>query len=247
MNFEDKVVLITGAGNGIGKTAAQRFAEKGAKVIVSDVNKDSAEENASIINANGGEALAIKADVSSEKEIESMVSQVVEKYSRIDVLINNAGFTRDFLIGKMTIDDWDAVLNSNLKGCFLTTKYVSPHMIENKSGKIINVSSRAYLGNPGQANYSSAKAGIIGFTKAMAKELGRHSINVNAIAPGLTVTEALERHEKFEMIKERALKETPLKRLGQPDEVAGVMMFLASPLSAYVTGDVIHVTGGRFG
>lgn len=247
MSFKDKVVLITGAGNGIGKLAAQKFAEEGAIVVVSDINGENAERTAADINENGGQAMAMKADVSNAIDIENMVSKIIEKYKTVDVLINNAGFTRDFLIGKMDIDDWDAVLNTTLKGCFLTTKYVSPHMIENKSGKIINISSRAYLGNPGQSNYSSAKAGIIGFTKAMAKELGRHSINVNAIAPGLTETDALRSHEKYDMIKERAMKETPLRRLGQPEDVVNVMKFLASEQSAYITGDVLHVTGGRFG
>ncbi|MFC4025207.1 3-oxoacyl-ACP reductase FabG [Oceanobacillus longus] len=247
MSFKDKVVVITGAGNGIGKLAAQKFAENGAIVVLSDINGDNAEQSATEINENGGQAMAIKADVSNENDIDNMVSKVIDKYKTIDILINNAGFTRDFLIGKMTIDDWDAVINTSLKGCFLTTKYASPYMIENKAGKIINISSRAYLGNPGQANYSSAKAGIIGFTKAMAKELGRYSINVNCIAPGLTETAALKEHEKYEMIKERALKETPLRRLGQAEDVVNVMMFLASDQSSYITGDVLHVTGGRFG
>lgn len=247
MEFKDKVVVITGSGNGIGKLTAHKFVEEGAKVVINDIREDIAIQTAKDINNSGGEAIAVAADVTNENEVKKLIEETVKYFNTIDILVNNAGFTKDFLIGKMTLNDWDAVINTCLKGSFLCTKYASPYMIEKKSGKIVNMSSRAYLGNPGQANYSSAKAGIIGFTKAMAKELGRYSINVNAVAPGLTDTAKLRSHAKYEMIKERALKETPLRRIGTPEDVANVILVLASERMSYVTGDVIHVTGGRFG
>ncbi len=247
MRFDDKVVIITGSGRGIGKLTAQTFAQNGANVVINDVNEENINKTVVKIKEKGGKALGITADISDESAVKEMVNKAIEEFGKIDVLVNNAGFSRDYLIGKMTIDHWDAVINTVLKGSFLCTKYVSPYMIEQNAGKIINISSRAYLGNPGQGNYSAAKSGIIGFTKAMAKELGRFSINVNAVAPGLTETEGLRNHAKYEMIKERALKETPLKRIGEPKDVVNVISFLASEYSSYVTGDVIHVTGGRFG
>ena len=245
--FKDKVVIVTGSGRGIGKLTAQKLALEGAKIVVADVNEENAMKSATDINESGGDAIAVVTDVSNEIDVMNMVEVTIRNYKTVDVLINNAGFTRDNLIENMTVQNWDSVLDTCLKGTFLCTKYVSPSMIEKISGKIVNIASISYLGNMGQANYSSAKAGLVGFTKAMAKELGRYSINVNAIAPGLTETEALKRLPKYEMIKERVLKSTPIRRLGMPEDVVNAIMFLASEKSSYVTGDVIHVSGGRFG
>lgn len=242
--FQDKVVIITGSGRGIGKAAAIKFAKEGAKTVIVDIIQENAVKTANEINKSGGVALPITADISVEIDVMRMIEKSLNNFKKIDVLVNNAGFTKDNLIGNMNVESWESVLDTCLKGTFLCTKYVAPYMIENKSGKIINVSSVAYMGNIGQANYSSAKAGIIGFTKAMAKELGRYFINVNAVAPGLTETEALKKHPKYEKIKERVLNSVSIKRLGKPEDVANAIIFLASEKSSYITGEVLHVSGG---
>jgi 3-oxoacyl-[acyl-carrier protein] reductase len=246
MSFKDKIVIVTGSGRGIGKETVKQFAYEGAKVVISDIHEENAEITKNEIIAFGGEAVTFIGDVSDSQDSQELILKAIDSFGTVDILVNNAGTLSDNLIGKMEIDEWDKVLNVCLRSCFLCTKYASEYMIEKQYGKVVNISSRAYLGNPGQANYSSAKAGVIGFTKAMAKELGKYSINVNAIAPGLIETEGLTSHPKYLMIKERAEKAAPLRRLGHTEDVANAILFLASDKSSYITGDVLHVTGGRF-
>jgi 3-oxoacyl-[acyl-carrier protein] reductase len=247
MRVKDKVAVVTGAGMGLGEAAAIRLAEEGAKVVVSDIDLALAQQTADKIKSLSREAIAVKTDVSQRREAEELMETTIKTFGRIDILVNNAGITRDTSIRKMTEEDWDLVLNVNLKGAFNCAQFAAKYMIEQKYGKIINLSSRAYMGNPGQANYSSSKAGILGLTRALALELGRYNINVNAIAPGVIKTPGVLNLPHYEKVAERALQITPLGRLGEPIDVANVILFLASDESSYITGDVLHVTGGRYG
>ncbi|MDY6880483.1 MAG: SDR family NAD(P)-dependent oxidoreductase [Desulfatiglans sp.] len=246
MELEGKVALVTGGGCGIGSAVALRLSENGAKVVVNDVVSDHAEKIVNQIRSSGGEAAYIQADISRYEEAEKLMEKTVEVFGTLDILINNAGITRDKLMRDMEEKDWDDVLNINLKGAFNCSKFATPIMVEKKFGKIVSLSSRAHLGNPGQANYSSSKAGIIGLTRSMALEFGRYNINVNAIAPGMIETEGLKSHPKYDAVLERALKITPLKRVGKPEDVANLVLFLVSEKSSYITGEVIHITGGRY-
>jgi 3-oxoacyl-[acyl-carrier protein] reductase len=247
LRFDNKVAIVTGAGRGLGKAIAAQLAQEGAAVAICDLNQATCDETVSEIKRQGGTAIGVRADVSNPSDVQKLVEATMETFNKIDILVNNAGTLKDLLIKDMTVDDWDRVINVCLKGAFLCSKYVSPNMVKQNYGKIVNISSRAYLGNPGQANYSAAKAGIVGLTKALAKELGKYYINVNAVAPGLIETEMLRAHPKYEKIKERQSRETPIPRIGQPQDVAGAVLFLASDEASYITGDILHVTGGRFG
>jgi 3-oxoacyl-[acyl-carrier protein] reductase len=246
MDLTGKVALVTGAGLGLGRAISCRLAENGAKVVVNDVVKENGEATVEIITSGKKEATFVKADISNWDAAKGLVEKVVETYGKIDILVNNAGITRDMLMRDMKEADWDSVLNINLKGAFNCCKFATPYMVEQKYGKIINLSSRAHMGNPGQANYSASKAGIIGLTRSMALEFGRYNINVNAIAPGMINTEGVRGLAKYDMVVERALKITPLKRLGEPEDVANLVHFLVSDYSSYITGEVIHITGGRY-
>jgi len=246
MDLTGKVALVTGAGLGLGRAISCRLAENGAKVVVNDVVKDNGEATVEIIKSSKGDATFVKADISNWDAAKGLVEKVVETYGKIDILVNNAGITRDMLMRDMKEADWDSVLNINLKGAFNCCKFATPYMAEQKYGKIVNLSSRAHMGNPGQANYSASKAGIIGLTRSMALEFGRYNINVNAVAPGMINTEGVRGLAKYDMVVERALKITPLKRLGEPEDVANLVHFLVSDYSSYITGEVIHITGGRY-
>lgn len=247
MRFDGKVALVTGSGRGIGRVIALKFAERGAAVAICDIDEATCRETVREINSSGGKAVGITANVSNSDGARQVVEKTVEAFGTVDILVNNAGTVKDALIGKMTEEEWEGVINSCLKSAFLCSKYASVYMIKQNSGRIINISSRAYLGNPGQANYSSAKAGLVGLTKALSKEFGRYFINVNAVAPGLIETDMLKAHPKYDMIKERQKKDTPIPRVGFPEDVAGAVMFLASDYASYISGDVLHITGGRFG
>lgn len=247
MRVKDRVAVVTGAGRGLGEASAIRLSEEGAKVVASDIDLTSAQQTADKIRAMGRDAIAVKTDVSLRKEAEELIEAAMKTFSRIDILVNNAGITRDTSIRKMTEEDWDMVLNVNLKGAFNCAQFAAKYMVEQKYGKIINISSRAYMGNPGQANYSSSKAGILGLTKSLAMELGRYNINVNAIAPGLIKTPGVITLSHYEKVAERAIQSTPLGRLGEPVEIANAVLFLASDEASYITGEVLHVTGGRYG
>lgn len=240
--LQGQVALVTGASRGIGKAIALALAAEGAKVVVNYASSSGAAEAVvAEIQSLGAEAIALKGDVSQESEVESLVKGTLEQWGRIDVLVNNAGITRDTLLLRMKTEDWRSVIDLNLSGVFLCTRAVSKVMLKQKSGRIVNISSIVgEMGNPGQANYAAAKAGVIGFTKSVAKELASRSITVNAVAPGFIETDMTHGLDA-----EGLLKFIPLGRLGQAAEVAGVVTFLAADAAAgYITGQVINVDGG---
>ncbi len=237
-----KVALITGASRGIGKAIAMSLGKLGAEVIVNYSASDaSAEEVAKSINDNGGNSYKLKFDVSDEESVNTAINQIIKDSGKIDILINNAGITRDGLLMRMKASQWDEVLNTNLKGVFLCTKNVSKFMMKQRSGKIINITSIVGLiGNPGQANYSASKAGVIGFTKTCAKEFASRGIKVNAIAPGFIETEMTEN-----LNTEDLLKMIPLGKLGSADQIASLVNFLvSSDAGEYITGQTISIDGG---
>ena len=242
MRLQGKVAIITGAARGIGRETALLFAAEGAKVVICDL-LDEGEEVAEEIRSRGGEAIFYKLDVTDRDAVKRMVDAVVERYGRIDILINNAGITRDAQFLKMTEEDWDKVIAVNLKGVFNVTQAVAPVMVAQGKGKIVNAASVVALyGNFGQTNYVASKAGVIGMTKVWARELGRKGINVNAVAPGFIQTEMTAKvpEKILQMVRER----TPLGRLGAPRDVAYAYLFLASEESDYVNGAVLSVDGG---
>ncbi|WP_226553882.1 3-oxoacyl-ACP reductase FabG [Celeribacter naphthalenivorans] len=246
LDLAGKTAIVTGAGNGIGAATVARFVKEGANVVVSDINGEAAEAQAQALRDAGGNAIAVTANVVNEDEVNAMVEKAVATFGTVDILVNNAGLTRDMRITKMTEADWDIVLDVILKGAFNCTRAVIPHMTDNKWGRVINISSRAHLGNRGQANYSAAKAGIIGFTRAMSLEAGRNFITVNAVAPGIIGTEMVKSLPHWESIRENAEKTTPIPRVGDAEDVADAIVFLASERAGYISGDVLHVTGGRY-
>jgi len=246
MDLTGRVAVVTGAGLGLGREISKRLAQNGAKVIANDVMEDNVKETVAQIKSEGNEAEYVIADISSWDDASSLIEKAVETFGKVEILVNNAGVTRDMLMRDMKESDWDKVLDINLKGAFNCCKFATPHMVAQKYGKIVNLSSRAHLGNPGQANYSSSKAGIIGLTKSMAMEFGRYNINVNAVAPGMINTEGVRGLAKYEAVVERAVKITPLKRIGEPEDVANLIHFLVSDYSNYITGEIIHITGGRY-
>ncbi|MDB9304934.1 MULTISPECIES: 3-oxoacyl-[acyl-carrier-protein] reductase [Cyanophyceae] len=241
--LQGQVAIITGASRGIGRAIALELATQGATIIVNYANSSGAAESvvADII-ADGGQAIALQADVSQAQQVDTLISTVMEKFKRIDIFVNNAGITRDTLLLRMKPEDWQAVIDLNLTGVFLCTRAVSKIMLKQRSGRIINIASVAgQMGNPGQANYSAAKAGVIGFTKTVAKELASRGITVNAVAPGFIATDMTSSLSNTEDI----LKYIPLGRYGQPEEIAGMVRFLAAdPAAAYITGQVFNVDGG---
>lgn len=241
-----KVALVTGASRGIGRAIALRLAESGADVVVNYAgSENAAQEVVEQIEAMGRQAIKLKADVSSAQEAEELVKQTIEKFGKIDILVNNAGITRDNLIMRMKEEEFDQVIATNLKGVFNCVKAVTRPMMKQRFGRIINISSVVgVLGNPGQANYVAAKAGVIGLTKATAKELASRGITVNAVAPGFIETDMTDK--LAEDTKAFMLKQIPLERLGQPDEIAKVVRFLASEDASYMTGQTIHVDGGMY-
>ncbi len=237
-----QVAIVTGASRGIGRAIALQLAEVGAKVAINYASSNAAADG--LVNQiidSGGEAISIQADVSKADQIDSLFATVMAKWGRVDILVNNAGITRDTLLLRMKPEDWQAVIDTNLTGVFLCTRAVSKIMLKQKSGRIINIASVAgQMGNPGQANYSAAKAGVIGFTKTVAKELSSRGITVNAVAPGFIATDMTN-----DLKAEGILQFIPLGRYGQPEEVAGMVRFLAAdPAAAYITGQTFNVDGG---
>lgn len=242
--LQGKIAIVTGASRGIGRATALELARHGANVVVNYAgNAQKAEEVVAEIKALGQEAFAIQADVSSSEQVQQMVKQTLDSFGRIDILVNNAGITRDNLLMRMKEEDWDSVINTNLKGVYNCAKAVTRPMMKQREGRIINVTSVvATLGNAGQANYVAAKAGVIGLTKTLARELANRNILVNAVAPGFIETDMTD--ELSEEVKEQMLAQIPLNQLGKPEQVAKVIRFLASSDADYMTGQTIHVSGG---
>jgi len=246
MSLEGKIALVTGASRGIGREIALELARKGANVAVNYAGSEAkANEVVDEIKGLGREALAIKCNVAVSEEVSEMIKTVIDQFGRLDILVNNAGITKDNLLMRMKEDEWDDVINTNLKGVFLATKAVTRQMMKQRQGRIINIASIVGVsGNPGQANYVAAKAGMIGFTKTTAKELAARNITVNAIAPGFIATDMTDKLP--DEVKGEMLKQIPLARFGETKDIAKMAVFLASDDSGYITGQTIHVNGGMF-
>jgi 3-oxoacyl-[acyl-carrier protein] reductase len=243
---QPKVAVVTGGAGGIGTATCARLADDGFTVVVADIDGEAATAVAKEVDAGREQVSGYCLDVTDAASAERMVETLLATRGRIDVLVNNAGFPRDRPLLSMTDDDFRAVVDVALFGAFVMARAVAQPMIDQQYGRIINMSSRAYLGNPGQANYSAAKAGVIGLTRSLAKELGRHNITINAIAPGIVETDAVRAHPKFDKIAELATRQNSIRRLGTPDDIAAAVAYLASPAAGFLTGDVLHLSGGRF-
>ena len=244
MLLDGKVALVTGASRGIGRAIAIRLASEGAKVAINFAgNQKAAEEVKGEIEKNGGEAILVKANVADSAAVDEMFAKVIEAFGTVDILVNNAGITRDGLLIRMKDEDFDAVIDTNLKGVFYCTKAAAKIMMKKRSGRIVNMSSVVGLmGNAGQTNYAAAKAGVIGFSKSAAKELASRGITVNMVAPGFIATDMTA--EMKDKAKEMTLAGIPLKRMGEPEDVANAVLFLASDNASYITGQTINVDGG---
>ncbi len=241
--FEGKTVLVTGAARGIGRAIAETFAADGADLVLCDLNTDWLQETAAAVTAAGRNALCLPVDVSKAADVDTCVEQAIEACGAIDVLVNNAGITRDGLLVRMSEEDWDAVIAINLKGTFLFTKAVSRYMMKKRSGAIVNLASIiGLIGNAGQCNYAASKAGVIALTKSAAKELASRSIRVNAVAPGFIQSQMTDKLS--DDVKAKMMAAIPMRRFGLPEDVARAVRFLASDESAYITGQVLTISGG---
>jgi 3-oxoacyl-[acyl-carrier protein] reductase len=244
VDLSDKVALLTGAGRGIGRATALRLGEAGAKVVVNyNASEAQANEVVQAIASAGGEAIAVKADVSVVEQVDAMIAEATKAWGRVDILVNNAGITRDNLMMRMSLDEWDAVINTNLRSAFYCTRAVLRSMIRNRYGRIVSVASVVGLiGNVGQANYSAAKGGIIAFTKSIAAEVGGRNITANAVAPGFIKTDITAGLP--EELKQRMLTGIPAEHFGEPEDVANAVLFLVSDLASYINGQVLNIDGG---
>jgi 3-oxoacyl-[acyl-carrier protein] reductase len=244
MNLHGKVAVVTGASKGIGSAIAMALAEDGADLVITE-NVSSAADTAKKIESIGKNVIVVKTDVSRYEDAGRMMELCIERFGRIDILVNNAGINRDSIIMRMKKDDWDSVLNINLTGIFNCTKAASKYMVKQKGGKIVNITSIVgVMGNAGQSNYAASKAGIIGFTKSVARELASRNINVNAIAPGYIITDMTE--VLSDNAKSELTKLIPMERFGRPEDIADCVCFLVSEKANYITGQVIHVNGGMY-
>ncbi|MCX7988134.1 MAG: 3-oxoacyl-[acyl-carrier-protein] reductase [Thermodesulfovibrio sp.] len=244
--MKGQTAIITGSSRGIGRTTAEEFAKRGVNVVIVDIDDTVAKEAAEEIKAKFGiETLGLKADVSNANDVKIMFEEAIKKFEKIEILVNNAGITKDNLLIRMKDEEWDAVLNINLKGAFLCSREAVKIMSKLKYGRIINIASVvAFIGNPGQVNYSASKAGLVAMTKTLAKEYASRGITVNAVAPGFIQTAMTDKLP--EKVKEEMLKMIPLSRFGTTNDVANAIIFLALPESGYITGQVIHVNGGMY-
>jgi len=246
LGLKDRVVIVTGSARGIGAETALALAEEGACIVVTDIDGDAAAAHCAALQGAGHRAIAVAADVTRQADVERLAQAAVAAFGGVHVLVNNAGFARDARITRLSEADWDAVVDTVLKGAFLCTRAVAPLMAAAKWGRVVNISSRAHLGNPGQANYSAAKAGILGLSAALALELGRDGITVNTIAPGFIETDGVRKLPHYAKIRDNALARTPIGRLGVPRDIAAAVCFLASEAAGYISGATLHVTGGRY-
>jgi 3-oxoacyl-[acyl-carrier protein] reductase len=247
--FEGKVAFITGASRGIGKGVATKFAEEGAKVCLVDINEEALSATFSGLKEQGYDVLQQVTDVADSTQVDAAVEAAVKQFGKVDILVNNAGVLRDNMLFKMTDDDWDMVMNVHLKGSFNCARAVQKHMVDNKFGRIINTSSTSALGNRGQANYSTAKAGLQGFTKTLAIELGKFGITANAVAPGFIETDMTKATAErigisFEDLVAHSVSTIPVGRSGKPEDIANMVLFFAMEESSFVNGQVIYVAGG---
>ncbi|AFK62116.1 3-oxoacyl-[acyl-carrier-protein] reductase [Advenella kashmirensis WT001] len=246
LGLKDSTALITGGAGTLGLAMATRFLQEGCNVVVCDASQASIDKACEQFAAFEGRVLGVLADVTDKHAVAQAVQHAVDKWKKIDVLVNNAGFARDRYLTKMSEEDWHAVLDVTLQGAFHCTRAVLPMMMENRYGRVINIASRAHLGNPGQTNYSAAKAGLIGFTRSLALESGKFGITANAVAPGVISTPRMQQRPDYQELTERAKSNTPVARLGDPADVAATVAFLASRLAGFTTGETVHVTGGRY-
>jgi len=242
MRFHNEVAVISGAGRGIGAATAKKLFEEGCRIVVLDVNEESAFGCARAIDPKGDRSQALTCDVSNKASVAEAVARATRRFGNIDILVNNAGITSDAMLHKMSLEQWQRVIDVNLTGTFLMVSAVVPSMREHKRGRIINISSTSAYGNIGQTNYAASKAGILGLTKTLAKELGRYNITVNAIEPGLTETDMIK--SVPQSIKDDWLKSMPLNRFGQPEDVANAICFLATDEASFITGVELPVCGG---
>jgi len=243
MNLNGKIALITGGAQGIGRFISEELAGQGAHVVLGDINHEGAEKTAAEIRVSGGKASAVRIDVSSATDVQGVFDSILKEYKPVDIVVNNAGITRDGLLVRMKEVDWDLVLNINLKGSFLCSQQAAKQMMKQKSGSIVNIASIVgVMGNFGQSNYSASKSGLIGFTKTLAREVAPRGIRANAVAPGFIDTEMTRVLE--ESVRSKLIEQIPLARLGQPEDVARCVSFLVSENASYITGQVINVNGG---
>ncbi|ALX16912.1 beta-ketoacyl-ACP reductase [Burkholderia cepacia JBK9] len=247
LGLTGKVAIVTGSARGLGAATARRLAQEGASVVVTDINAELAQATAQTLRDEGLAAHCVVGDITQAADVQRLVDETVAHFGGVHILVNNAGAPRDKYLVKMSEDDWDFVMTVMLKGAFLAARAVMPHFIEQGWGRLINISSRAHLGNPTQANYSAAKAGLIGMAKALSMEEGRYGITANCVAPGFMETEMVQALPTYETIKERAVAAQPIKRVGRPDDIADAVAFLASERAGFISGEVLHVTGGRYG
>lgn len=243
MNVKDRVAIVTGSGQGIGEGIARVLAGAGARVVVNDLVPERVEEVVADFKARGYDATGLAANVAVAVEAESLVTKAVDTYGRVDILVNNVGMARDGWLAKMSEEDWDTVLTVNLKSQFLMCRAVAKHMMDQNYGRIVNISSRAWLGGPGQANYAASKGAVISLTRTLALEMARYGVTANAIAPALVDT-PLFRGLKEE-VQERLIKTIPARRIGTPEDIGNAALFLASDEASYVTGQTLYVCGGR--
>jgi 3-oxoacyl-[acyl-carrier protein] reductase len=246
-SLEGRVALITGGAGGLGSAAGAWLAAEGATVVLADLAAEAAEAAAEKLHADGRSAEGVGLDVTDSAAVEDAVAGVVTRHGRLDILLTSHGFPRDGRLLDMSDEQWHAVLEVCLFGTFTAVRAAARPMVAAGYGRIVTIASRAWHGNPGQANYSAAKAGVVGLTRSVAKELGRKGVTANAIAPGLVETASLRGLDTFAQIEERAITDNSIKRIGQPADVAAAVTFLASPASGFITGEVLHVSGGRFG
>jgi 3-oxoacyl-[acyl-carrier protein] reductase len=246
LGLKGRVALVTGSARGIGAAVIRQFADEGARVVISDIDAAATEATTQALCELGVDAIGKRCDVCDRDQVRELAEFVTAAFGGVDILVNNAGFARDRYLTKMDEEDWDAVVDTALKGAFHCSRAVLPHMMEQRWGRIINVASRSIFGNPGQTNYSAAKAGLVGFTRSLALEQARFGITVNAVAPGFVETELVKSMPTYERLRQTALERIPVGFVGEPSDIAASIAFLASERARYITGTTLFVTGGRF-